>query len=112
MSRNSITPWRAFLAFSLLVKITMPSVAGMAQDAIGLGALSCSTRHMRQLPAMARRWWKQKCATSNPACWQAWSTVMPGATSTALPLMVSFGIALLRRHLAVLTDAPLHLRAE
>ncbi len=71
----------------------MPSAAGMAQEAIGFGAFSCSTRHMRQLPAMARRWWKQKCATSTPACWQAWSTVVPGGTSTALPLMVSFGIA-------------------
>src|SRR5208282_5611631 len=112
MSRNSITPWRAFFAISLSVRITMPSVAGMAQDAMGLGDFSCSTRHMRQLPAMARRWWKQKCATSKPACWQAWSTVTPGATSTAFPLMVSFGMALLRRHFAVFPDAPLHLREE
>src|ERR1700691_2857572 len=37
---------------------------------------------------------------------------MPAGTSTAFPLMVSFGIALLRRQLAVFPDAPLHLRTE
>ena len=41
--------------------------AGMAQEAMGFGAFSCSTRHIRQLPAIARRGWKQKCGTSTPA---------------------------------------------
>ena len=30
---------------------------GMAQEAMGFGAFSCSTRHMRQLPATDRRSW-------------------------------------------------------
>src|SRR5215472_1992246 len=116
MSRNSITPWRAFLAFSLSVWMTMPSATGMAQEAIGFGAFSCSTRHMRQLPAIARRSWKQKCGTSTPASWHACSTVVPGGTSTWTPLTVSFGISSSRRPprrgLAVLPDPPLHLRPE
>src|ERR1700684_2864318 len=37
---------------------------------------------------------------------------MPAGTSTAFPLMVSFGIVLLRRQLAVFPDAPLHLGTE
>ena len=57
MSRNSITPSRAFLTSAVSVLITMPSPAGMAQDAIGLGERSISTRHMRQLPAIASLSW-------------------------------------------------------
>ena len=37
------------------VWMTMPSAAGMAQEAMGFGDFSCSTRHMRQLPATDRR---------------------------------------------------------
>ena len=44
--------WRATGEF---VRITMPSAAGIAQDAIGLGDFSISTRHMRQLPATESR---------------------------------------------------------
>ena len=57
MSRNSITPWRAFLTIGVSVLITMPSAHGMAQLAIGLGDFSISTRHMRQLPAIDSRSW-------------------------------------------------------
>ena len=53
------------------VLITMPSPAGIAQDAMGLGDFSISTRHMRQLPAIARRWWKQNTGISRPAASQA-----------------------------------------
>jgi hypothetical protein len=36
--------------------MTMPSAAGIAQEAIGFGEpSSISTRHMRQLPAIDRR---------------------------------------------------------
>ena len=35
----------------------MPSAAGIAQDAMGLGERSISTRHMRQLPAIESRSW-------------------------------------------------------
>ena len=52
MSRNSITPCCAFIAFSLLVRTTMPWVTGVAQAGIGFGAFSTSTRHMRQLAAI------------------------------------------------------------
>ncbi len=92
MSRNSITPLRAFCAFSDLVWMTMLSVAGIAQEAIGFGDFSCSTRHIRQLPAIANRSWKQKCGTSTPRRWHACSTVVPGGTSISCPSIVSFGI--------------------
>jgi len=56
MSRNSITPSRAFLTISLSVRISWPSVAGSAQEACGLGGPGfTSTRHMRQLPAIDSR---------------------------------------------------------
>ena len=58
MSRNSITPWRAFLTIGVSVKISMPSAAGRAQLACGFGGPGfTSTRHMRQLPAMLSRSW-------------------------------------------------------
>ncbi len=52
-----MTPLRAFLTAGVSVLITMPSATGIAQLAIGLGAFSCSTRHMRQLPATESRSW-------------------------------------------------------
>ena len=47
MSRNSITPSRAFLTCGVSVRITMPSAAGIAQDAMGLGERS----HLHQAHA-------------------------------------------------------------
>src|SRR5690606_5786895 len=99
------------------VRITMPSAAGMAHDAIGLGERSISTRHMRQLPAMFRRGWKQKIGISLPAASHAWSTVEPAGTSISTPSMVSLGIqrslSISRRPLQPgLLDAALQLRAE
>jgi hypothetical protein len=35
--------------------MTIPSAAGIAQDAIGFGDFSISTKHMRQFPAIERR---------------------------------------------------------
>ena len=64
MSRNSITPSRAFLTMGVLVNTSgaWPSGPGrrsrtcMAQEAAGLGGPPfTSTRHMRQLPAIDRR---------------------------------------------------------
>src|SRR5258708_14334327 len=111
-----MTAWRASLAFSDWVRITMPSAAGIAQEAIGFGARSCSTRHIRQLAAIARRSWKQKWAISTPMLWHACSTVVPPGTSTSWPSIVSFGTALLRRlarsDRAVFGDATLHLGLE
>ncbi len=52
MSRNSITPCCALIAFSLFVRTIMPCVTGVAQAGIGFGAFSMSTRHMRQLAAI------------------------------------------------------------
>ena len=58
MSRNSITPLRAFSTIGVLVKISCLSAIGSAQLACGLGGPGfTSTRHMRQLPAMERRSW-------------------------------------------------------
>ena len=50
-----MTPLRALWTISVSVRITMLSPQGMAQDAIGLGARSISTRHMRQLAGTDRR---------------------------------------------------------
>ena len=56
MSRNSITPLRAFTARSDWVHTCMPSAIGKAQAAAGLGGPGLtSTRHMRQLPAIESR---------------------------------------------------------
>jgi hypothetical protein len=56
MSRNSITPSRAFFTISLSVRMVWPSAAGSAQLACGFGGPGeTSTRHMRQLPAMDKR---------------------------------------------------------
>ena len=79
MSRNSITPSRALLTCGVSVRITMPSAAGIAQEAMGFGERSISTRHMRQFPAMESRSWKQKCGISLPASMQACITVEPGS---------------------------------
>ena len=63
MSRNSITPSRAFLTIGERVLITfgLPSLLGgrsltpMAHEAIGFGMPATSIRHMRQLPAIDSR---------------------------------------------------------
>ncbi len=66
MSRNSITPSRAFLTIGELVLTRggWPSGPGrrsltcIAQDAAGFGGPpTTSTRHIRQLPAMTSRSW-------------------------------------------------------
>src|SRR5262249_35585699 len=60
-----------------------------AQDATGLGEPTSSTRHMRQLPAIDSRSWKQKCGISAPAASHAWSSVYSGGTSISLPSTMS-----------------------
>ncbi len=51
-NKNSITPFRAFSTKGVLVFIFIPSATGIAQEAIGLGDFSISTKHIRQLPAI------------------------------------------------------------
>src|SRR5579863_9298148 len=94
MSRNSITPARAFLAIGELVSTTggspfgpgRRSLTAMAQEAVGLGGPPfTSTRHMRQLPATESRSWKQKRGISAPAASQACSSVYSAGTSISLP---------------------------
>src|SRR5262249_11516698 len=63
-----------------------------AQLATGLGGPASSTRHMRQLPAIDRRSWKQKRGISAPAASHAWSSVYSGGTSISLPSTISFVI--------------------
>src|ERR1041384_3872332 len=107
MSRNSITPSRAFLTVPDLVRISGGSPFGPgrqsrtppAQAATGLGAPFTSTRHMRQLPAMDNRSWKQKRGISAPAASAAWRSVYSGGTSSSTPSTMIFVILLLlRRH--------------
>ena len=66
MSRNSITPSRAFLTIGLVVLTCggCPSGPGrksftcIAHDAAGFGGPpTTSTRHIRQFPAMLSRSW-------------------------------------------------------
>src|SRR3954467_13881636 len=97
ISRNSITPSRAFFTIGVLVLTTGGSPFGpgrqsrtpQAQDATGLGEPTSSTRHMRQLPAMDSRSWKQKRGISAPAASHACSSVYSGGTSISLPSTMS-----------------------
>ena len=83
MSRNSITPSRAFFTILERVKTSGGSPFGpgrqsrtpQAQDATGLGEPLSSTRHMRQLPAIDSRSWKQKRGISPPAASTTWRSV-------------------------------------
>src|ERR671913_1285141 len=100
MSRNSITPSRAFLTVGVLVLTTGASPLGpgrqsrtaQAQEATGFGAPFNSTRHMRQLPAIDRRSWKQKRGISAPAASHACSSVYSAGTSISLPSTMSLVI--------------------
>src|SRR5215813_2674759 len=60
-----------------------------AQEATGLGEPLSSTRHMRQLPAIDSRSWKQKRGISAPAVSHACSSVYSGGTSISLPSTTS-----------------------
>src|ERR1700754_3317416 len=119
ISRNSMMPRRASRTRSVFVLITMPSPAGIAQDAIGFGAFSISTRHIRQFAGTESLSWKQNRGTSRPRRSQACSTDVPGSTSISTPSIVSLGIgAFLFRSfaamgmVAVVADPLLHLVAE
>src|SRR5262245_9926698 len=93
MSRNSITPSRAFLTMGVRVLTTGGSPLGPgrqsrtphAQLATGLGEPTSSTRHMRQLPAIDSRSWKQKRGISAPAASHACNSVYSGGTSISVP---------------------------
>src|SRR3712207_1828325 len=105
MSRNSITPSRAFFTTGVFVLTTGASPLGPgrqsrtahAQEATGFGAPFSSTRHMRQLPAIDSRSWKQKRGISAPAASHAWSRVYSGGMSTSMPSTMSLVISTLSR---------------
>src|SRR6202046_1324676 len=86
MSRNSITPSRALRTIGDRVLMTFgelsffggKSFTPMAHDACGFGMPTTSIRHMRQLPAIDSRSWKQKRGISAPAALQACSSVYYG----------------------------------
>ena len=59
----------------LAVRARTQSRTAQAQDATGFGAPFTSTRHMRQLPAIDSRSWKQKRGISAPASSHACSSV-------------------------------------
>ena len=95
-----MTPSRALRTIGERVLNTLgePSLFGiksltpMAQDACGFGMPTTSIRHMRQLPAIDSRSWKQKRGISAPAASQAWSSVYSGGTSISLPSTMSLVI--------------------
>src|SRR5580692_12802884 len=100
MSKNSMTPSRALRTMGERVDKTLgepslfdiKSLTPMAQDACGFGMPTTSIRHIRQLPAIDSRSWKQKRGISAPAASQAWSSVYSGGTSISLPSMTSLVI--------------------
>src|ERR1700730_4003568 len=102
MSRNSITPSRALRTIGERVLTSGGSPLGpgrqsrrpQAQLATGFGEPTSSTRHMRQLPAIDSRSWKQKRGISAPAASHACSSVYSGGTSISLPSTMSLVIAL------------------
>jgi hypothetical protein len=52
-----MTPSLASWTKGVFVKTFEPGIAGIAHDATGLGERSTSTKHIRQLPAIASRSW-------------------------------------------------------
>src|ERR1051326_7436765 len=101
ISRNSITPSRAFFTIGVLVLTTGGSPFGpgrqsrtpQAHEATGFGEPFSSTRHMRQLPAIDRRSWKQKRGISAPAASHACNSVYSAGTSISLSSTISLVIA-------------------
>src|SRR5271169_5168171 len=101
ISRNSITPSRAFLTIGERVRISGGSPLGpgrqsrtpQAQLATGFGPPFTSTRHIRQLPAIDSRSWKQKRGISAPAASHACNSVNSAGTSISLPSTMSLVIA-------------------
>src|SRR6266545_3610019 len=97
ISKNSITPSRALRTIGERVLITfgVPSRLGgrsltpMAQEACGFGMPCTSIRHMRQLPAIESRSWKQKRGISAPAISHACSSVYSGGASISCPSTMS-----------------------
>src|SRR5688572_25827567 len=69
------------------------SRTAQAQEATGFGEPFSSTRHMRQLPAIDSRSWKQKRGISAPAASHACKSVNSGGTSTSVPSTTNFAIA-------------------
>ena len=71
----------AFSALSLRVNTFSPSMTGVAQAGDGFGAerppTSVSTRHMRQLAAIASLSWYQKRGIGMPALSAAWMIIEP-----------------------------------
>src|SRR3954467_5552827 len=102
ISRNSITPSRAFFTIGDFVSSTFgePSLFGIrsrtfiAQEACGFGGPpTTAIRHMRQLPAIESRSWKQKRGISAPAASHACSSVYSGGTSISVPSTMSLVIS-------------------
>src|SRR3954463_15067217 len=131
ISRNSITPSRALRTIGERVDTTwgVPSRFGgrsltaIAHGACGFGGPpTTSIRHMRQLPAIDSRSWKQKRGISTPAASHACSSVYSGGTSISVPSTMSLVMMppSLRRHAhglgmrvcRILVDALLDLGAE
>ncbi len=87
---SSITPRRTRFSRSLWVLTTMPSDAGVVQDAGIPGARpSISTRHTRQEPKALSESVAQSLGIWMPACIAARMIEVPSGTLTLNPSMVS-----------------------
>src|SRR6186997_1538557 len=97
-----MTPSRALRTIGVLVFTSGGSPLGpgrqsrtpQAHDATGLGEPLSSTRHMRQLPAIDSREWKQKRGISPPAASTAWRSVNSAGMSISLPSILSLAMSL------------------
>jgi hypothetical protein len=97
ISKNSNTPSRALRTIGERVRTSGGSPFGpgrqsrtpQAQLATGFGEPTSSTRHIRQLPAIDSRSWKQKIGISAPATSHACKSVYSGGTSISLPSTMS-----------------------
>src|SRR3954452_12670490 len=96
-----MTPSRAFFTIGERVEMMrgVPSLFGgrsftpIAQEACGFGGPpTTSIRHMRQLPAIDSRSWKQKRGISAPAASHACNSVYSGGTSISVPSTMSLVI--------------------
>ncbi len=86
---SSITPRRSLARFGVCVVTTMPSSAGVVQEAGVPRRPAISTRHMRQEPNGSRLSVAHSLGILVPSAIAAAITDVPAGTVTAAPSMVS-----------------------
>ena len=85
-----MTPARMRRTASPSVRMTMPSLAGVEQDAGNPRMPSIWTRQVRHAPMAGRSASLHSCESGTPAAFTASSTVAPAGTATGMPSTVRF----------------------